>query len=58
MQIHDELICQGPKQNAKELAMVIQRVMQESPTVKIKLPWRCDMVVSERWNGEEIKFDV
>lgn len=58
MQIHDELICQGPKENAKELAMVIQRVMQESPTVKIKLPWRCDMVVSERWNGEEIKFDV
>lgn len=58
MQIHDELICQGPKENAKELAQVIQKVMQESPTSKIKLPWRCDMVISERWNGEEIKFDV
>lgn len=54
MQIHDELICQGPKENAKELSSVIQRVMQESPQAKIKLPWRCDMVISEKWNGEVI----
>jgi DNA polymerase I-like protein with 3'-5' exonuclease and polymerase domains len=54
LQIHDELICEGPKENVNELIEVIRKVMQESPTVKIKLPWRCDIVVSEKWNGEEI----
>lgn len=52
LQIHDELGIQGPKKNMKELCAIFKQVMETSPQVKIKLPWRCDMVICERWNGE------
>lgn len=52
LQIHDELGIEGPEENAKELAKEFQRVMETSPQAKIKLPWRCDMVVCKCWNGE------
>lgn len=54
LQIHDELGIEGPEKNAKELCEVFQRVMETSPQAKIKLPWRCDMVVCKCWNGEVI----
>ncbi len=54
LQIHDELGIEGPQENAKELCRVFQKVMETSPQDKIKLPWRCDMVVCKCWNGEVI----
>ena len=58
LQIHDELGIRGPKKNAKELTRIFKQVMETSPQTRIKLPWRCDMVVCERWYGKEIKLDV
>lgn len=52
LQIHDELGIEGPEKNAKKLVERFQEIMETSPQVKIKLPWRCDMVVSKSWNGE------
>lgn len=54
LQIHDELGIEGPEENAKELCKVFQKIMETSPQDKIKLPWRCDMVVCRCWNGESI----
>jgi DNA polymerase I-like protein with 3'-5' exonuclease and polymerase domains len=54
LQIHDELGIEGPEKNAKKLCEVFQKVMETSPQAKIKLPWRCDMVVCKCWNGEVI----
>lgn len=54
LQIHDEIGIEGPEENAKELCRVFKQVMETSPQVKIKLPWRCDMVVCKEWNGEVI----
>ena len=58
LQIHDELGIQCPEENLKEVAKIYQNIMETSPQVKIKLPWRCDMVICKRWYGEEIKLDV
>lgn len=58
LQIHDELGIRGPKKNAKELIRIFKEVMETSPQARIKLPWRCDMVICDRWYGEEIKLDV
>jgi DNA polymerase I-like protein with 3'-5' exonuclease and polymerase domains len=58
LQIHDELGIRGPKKNAKELTRIFKEVMETSPQARIKLPWRCDMVICDRWYGEEIKLDV
>lgn len=58
LQIHDELGIEAPKENLKEIAKLYQNIMETSPQSKIKLPWRCDMVICERWYGEEIKLDV
>ena len=49
-----ELGIEGPEKNAKQLCEVFQKVMGTSPQAKIKLPWRCDMVVCRCWNGEVI----
>lgn len=58
LQIHDELGITGPESNLKKLAKLYQETMETSPQAKIKLPWRCDMVICKRWYGEEIKLDV
>lgn len=58
LQIHDELGIRGPKKNIKELTRIFKQVMENSPQSRIKLPWRCDMVICERWYGEEVKLDV
>lgn len=58
LQIHDELGIEAPKENLKEIAKLYQNIMETSPQSKIKLPWKCDMVICERWYGEEIKLDV
>jgi len=58
LQIHDELGIRCPLKNVKPVMKIFQETMQTSPQVKIKLPWRCDMVVCERWYGEEMKIDV
>lgn len=58
LQIHDELGIECPEENLKEVSEIYQNVMETSPQVKIKLPWRCDMVICKRWYGEEIKLDV
>lgn len=58
LQIHDELGIQCPLKNYKQVAKIFQDVMEKSPQAKIKLPWRCDMVVCTRWYGEELKLDV
>lgn len=54
LQIHDELGIECPEENAKEVCKIFKEVMETSPQVKIKLPWRCDMVVCKCWNGEPI----
>lgn len=54
MTIHDEVVGECPKANVKTCIAIIERLMIEAPTDKIKVPMKVDVDVTEVWYGEEI----
>ena len=52
--VHDELLGELPKENAKRGAERLTEVMIEAAKDIIKLPMKCDPSIVERWYGEEI----
>lgn len=54
--IHDELLVECPKENAKECAERFAYLMSEAPGEKFTIPINCDVAISDRWYGEEIKL--
>ncbi len=55
--VHDEIIGEAPKENAKRAAERLSEVMIESVAELIKdVPMKCDPSIVERWYGEEIKL--
>jgi DNA polymerase I-like protein with 3'-5' exonuclease and polymerase domains len=56
IQVHDEVIGECPRENAKECAERLSLLMREAPADLIKLPFKCDCEVTTNWYGEEIKF--
>lgn len=54
--VHDEVIAECPKENAKEVAERFAYIMSHSSGDKFTIPISCDVAISERWYGEEIKL--
>ncbi len=54
--VHDEVIAECPKENAKEVAERFAYIMSHSSGDKFTIPISCDVAVSERWYGEEIRL--
>ncbi len=52
--IHDELLGECPKEHAKECADRLAALMVEAAK-DLSVPSRCDVEITERWYGEEIK---
>ena len=56
IQVHDEVIGECPKENAKEVAERLSYLMRTAPTELIKLPFKCDCSCTTNWYGEEIEL--
>lgn len=54
--IHDELLVECPKENAKECAERFSQLMSEAPGEKFTIPINCDVEVTERWYGERVEL--
>lgn len=57
LQIHDELICRTPRQNAKQASYRISEIMIDvaKKLVPIDIRWKCDTEVTEIWYGERVE---
>ena len=55
--IHDELIAECPKENAKEVSERFATLMSEAAKSRLSVPISCDVEITERWYGEEVKID-
>ncbi len=54
--VHDELIGECPRENAKECEQRFSRLMSEAAQSRLTIPINCDVEVSDRWYGESIKL--
>ena len=53
LQIHDEVVMEGPRENQEEIANIIVDVMEnpfrEYDDISFNLPWKIDVGVSDVW---------
>jgi len=54
--VHDELIGECPKENAKEVAERFAALMVEAAK-DLSVPSKCDVEITERWYGEPLQID-
>ena len=54
--VHDEIIAECPKENAKEVAKLFADIMSNSGGEKFTIPISCDVEVTEKWYGERIEL--
>lgn len=54
--VHDELIGECPKENAKKVAERFSALMIEAAK-DLDVPSKCDVVITERWYGEPLELD-
>jgi len=54
--VHDELIGECPKENAKECKKLFADLMSMAAANKLTIPIKCDVEVTERWYGEEVQI--
>ena len=54
--VHDELIGECPKENAKQVAERFSALMIEAAK-DLDVPSKCDVVITERWYGEPLEID-
>ena len=52
--VHDELIGECPKENAKEAAELFARLMSEAAESRLTIPISCDVEITERWYGDRV----
>jgi DNA polymerase-1 len=52
--VHDEIIAECPKENAREVSELFAYVMSNSSGEKFTIPISCDVEVSDRWYGDSI----
>ena len=55
IQVHDEVIGECPKENAKEAGERLSYLMRTAPTRLIDLPFKCDTETTYNWYGESIE---
>lgn len=54
IQVHDEVIIECPKENAKEVKQLLADTMCEAAEKILQMPIKCDVEVTEKWYGESI----
>jgi DNA polymerase-1 len=47
LQVHDELVCEGPRSKADELSRIVQGTM--SSALSLKVPLKVDVACAENW---------
>ena len=55
--VHDEVIGECPKENAKEVKERLSYLMRMAPSHLIELPFKGDCEVSYNWYGERIEVE-
>lgn len=55
LQVHDEVICECPEANAKEVAERLTALMVGAAKEKIRVPMKCDAEVTYVWYGEALE---
>lgn len=54
--VHDEIIAECPKENAKECVERFSQLMSEAPGEKFTIPIKCDVEVTNAWYGEKVEI--
>ena len=54
--VHDEVIAECPEETAKECSELLAKTMSDAAEDILKMPIKCDVVVTRCWYGEEIKI--
>lgn len=57
IQVHDEVIAECPKENMKECSKLLAEVMSKSAEEILKMPFSCDVEISEAWYGKEVEYE-
>lgn len=57
LQVHDELIGEVPKENARAAAERFKAIMESAISDYLSIPSKCDTEITERWYGKELIFD-
>lgn len=55
IQVHDEVICECPEENAKEVSELLTSLMIGAAASKITVPMKCDAEVTRVWYGEVLE---
>lgn len=55
VQVHDEVICECPEENAKECSELLSQIMIESAKDRIKVPMKVDCEVTHAWYGDVVE---
>lgn len=55
LMVHDEVICEAPKENLSKVVPIIQDLMQ-NVAKDLPVPFKSDAEVSEVWYGKEINY--
>ena len=56
LMVHDEVICECPKEHAQTATPIIQELM-ESVAAHLPVPFKSDPEITEVWYGKEINYD-
>lgn len=54
--VHDELIAECPKVNAKECKERFAKLMSQAAESRLTIPIKCDVEVTEKWYGESVEI--
>lgn len=52
IQVHDEVICECPKENVKECSELLADTMSKAAEKILEMPIKCDVEITEKWYGE------
>ena len=55
LQVHDEVICECPEENAKEVSELLTSLMIGAAKERIRVPMKCDAEVTRVWYGEALE---
>ena len=54
IQVHDEVIAECPKENAKKCSQLLAETMSRAAERLLEMPIKCDVTITREWYGETI----
>lgn len=58
MCVHDEVICEAPKEVANQCMEIVVQVMKDAAAEKLKVPMKCDGEITDKWGGKDLTDEV